>query len=132
VGATFAVNARNTDPVAYLQKEVGGAHAVLVTAPSHVAFEQALGMVRPRGTITLIGLPPGSFALPIVPVVLDAITLRGSIVGGRLDLKEALAFAGEGKVKATVSRDRLENVNGVLDRMRERKIEGRVVLDYGS
>jgi propanol-preferring alcohol dehydrogenase len=132
VGAALAVNARNTDPAAYLQKEVGGAHAVLVTAPSHTAFEQALGMVRRRGTITLIGLPPGSFPLPIFPVVLDAITLRGSIVGGRLDLKEALALAGEGKVRATVSRDRLENINGVFDQMRERKIEGRVVLDYGS
>jgi alcohol dehydrogenase, propanol-preferring len=132
VGATIAVNARSTDPVAYLRKEVGGAHAVLVTAPSHIAFEQALGMVRRRGTVALIGMPPGSFPLPIVPMVLDAITLRGSIVGGRLDLEEALAFAGEGTVKSTVSRDRLENINGVFERMRNGQIEGRVVLDYGS
>jgi propanol-preferring alcohol dehydrogenase len=132
VGATLAVNARSTDPAAYLQKEVGGAHAVLVTAPSHIAFEQALGMVRRRGTITLIGMPPGSFPLPIVTMVLEAITLRGSIVGGRLDLTEALAFAGEGKVKATVSRDRLDNINGIFEQMRNRKIEGRVVLDFGS
>jgi propanol-preferring alcohol dehydrogenase len=132
VGATIAVNARSTDPAAYLQKEVGGAHAVLVTAPSHIAFEQALGIVRRRGTITLIGMPPGSFPLPIVTMVLEAITLRGSIVGGRLDLEEALSFAGEGKVKATVSRDRLENINDVFERMRSRQIEGRVVLDFGS
>jgi propanol-preferring alcohol dehydrogenase len=132
VGATIAVNAKSTDPTAYLQKEIGGAHAVLVTAPSHIAFEQAFGMVRRRGTITLIGMPPGSFPLPIVTMVIEAITLRGSIVGGRLDLEEALAFAGEGKVKSTVSRDRLENINDVFERMKSRKIEGRVVLDFGS
>jgi alcohol dehydrogenase, propanol-preferring len=131
VGATIAVNARNTDPVAYLQKEVGGAHAVLVTAPSPKAFEQALGMVRRRGTITLIGMPPGSFALQIVPMVLDAITIRGSIVGGRLDLEEALAFAADREVKATITPDRLENINGVLERMRGGQIEGRVVLSLG-
>jgi propanol-preferring alcohol dehydrogenase len=129
VGAALAVNARSTDPAPYLQKEVGGAHAVLVTAPSHVAFEQALGMVRRRGTITLIGMPPGSFPLPIVTMVLEAITLRGSIVGGRLDLEEALTFAGEGKVKATTETDRIENINHVFERMRAGKIEGRVVLD---
>jgi propanol-preferring alcohol dehydrogenase len=126
------VNGRRTEPGPYLQKEIGGAHAVLITAPSHVAFEQALGMVRRRGTITLIALPPGSFPLPIVPVVLEAITLRGSIVGGRLDLKEALDFAAEGKVKATIERDRLENINNVFERMRAMKIEGRVVLDLAA
>ena len=31
------------------------------------------------------------------------ITVRGSIVGTRLDLQEALAFAGAGQVKATVA-----------------------------
>jgi propanol-preferring alcohol dehydrogenase len=131
VGATIALNARNTDPAAYLQKEVGGAHAVLVTAPSPKAFEQALGMLRRRGTVTLIGMPPGSFPLNIVPMVLDAFTLRGSIVGGRLDVEEALAFAAEGQVKASISPDRLENINGVFERMRAGQIEGRVVLSLG-
>jgi propanol-preferring alcohol dehydrogenase len=55
--------------------------------------------------------------------------VRGSIVGTRLDLQESLAFADEGKVKATVSTDRLDNINQVFDRMREGDIEGRVVLD---
>ena len=59
------VNARTTDPAAYLKKEIGGAHGVLVTAVSPKAFEQALGMVRRGGTVSLIGLPPGSFPLPI-------------------------------------------------------------------
>jgi propanol-preferring alcohol dehydrogenase len=88
-------------------------------------------MVRRRGTVTLIGMPPGSFPLQVVPMVLDAITLRGSIVGGRLDLEEALAFAGEGKVKADITPDRLENINAIFERMRAGQIEGRVVLSLG-
>jgi propanol-preferring alcohol dehydrogenase len=132
LGAAVAVNARETDPAAYVKRETGGAHGVLVTAPSPKAFEQALGMVRRGGTIVLNGLPPGSFPLSIVDMVLDGITLRGSIVGTRLDLQEALSFAGEGAVKATVQTARLEDINDVFERMDADQIEGRVVLNFGT
>ena len=55
-------------------------------------------------------------------------TIRGSIVGTRMDLIEALRFAAEGKVASHYSMDRLENVNGIFDRMRAGTIEGRVVM----
>ena len=80
----------------------------------------------------LNGLPPGSFPLPIINMVLDGITLRGSIVGTRLDLQEALALAGEGAVQATVQTEQLEHINRVFERMREGQIEGRVVLDFSE
>ena len=132
LGAALTVNAQNVDPAAFIKKEIGGAHGVLVTAVSPKAFSQALGMVRRGGTVSLNGLPPGDFPLPIFDVVLGGITVRGSIVGTRLDLQESLMFAAEGKVKATVSTDRVENINGVFDRMRNGDIEGRVVLDFSS
>jgi len=132
LGATVTVNARSTEPAAFLKKEIGGAHGVLVTAVSPKAFEQALGMVRRGGTVSLNGLPPGDFPLPIFGMVLNGITVRGSIVGTRLDLKEALAFAAQGKVKATVAAEKLENVNEVFTRMHAGKISGRVVLDLSK
>jgi propanol-preferring alcohol dehydrogenase len=132
LGATVVVNARNTDPAAYLKKEIGGVHGVLVTAASPKAFEQAIRMVRRGGTVALNGLPPGSFPLPIVDMILNGITLRGSIVGTRFDLQEALGFAGNGAVNATVEKARLEDVNDVFERMRAGQIEGRIVLDFGN
>jgi propanol-preferring alcohol dehydrogenase len=132
VGAKLTVNARKTDPVSSLKKETGGAHGALVTAVSQTAFGQALGMLRRRGTAVLNGLPPGSFPLSIFDMVMDGTTVRGSIVGTRLDLKEALAFAAEGKVKAVIKKDKLENINDVFERMRHAQIEGRSVLDFGS
>jgi len=63
-------------------------------------------------------------------VVLKAISITGSIVGTRADLQEALDFAGEGLVKATIHCDRLDNVNGVLEQMRAGQIEGRVVMQF--
>lgn len=128
VGADMVINAATQDPVQEMQKAIRGAHGVLVTAVSRSAFAQALGMLHKRGTMSMVGLPPGDFALPIFDVVLNAKTVRGSIVGTRKDLQEALAFAGEGKVHTVCSEDRLDNINAVFDRMREGRIEGRVVM----
>jgi propanol-preferring alcohol dehydrogenase len=130
LGASLGVNARKADPAAFVKKEVGGAQGVLVTAVSPKAFEQALGMVARGGTVSLVGLPPGSFALPIFDTVLNCVTVRGSIVGTRLDLQEALNFAGEGKVKATVAAERLENINSIFARMHAGDIQGRIVIDF--
>jgi len=128
LGADMVVNAARQNPVQEVQTAIRGAHGVLVTAVSRSAFSQGLGMLHKRGTMSLVGLPPGDFALPIFDVVLNAKTVRGSIVGTRKDLQEALAFAGEGKVRTTFTEDRLDNINGVLDRMRRGAIEGRVVM----
>ena len=132
LGALVTVNAATTDPAAYLKKEIGGAHGALVTAVSPKAFEQAIGMVRRGGTVSLNGLPPGQFPLDIFGMVLNGITVRGSIVGTRLDLAEALAFAEQAKVAATVASDRLDNINDIFARMHAGQIEGRVVLDMSA
>ncbi|MEB0057693.1 MULTISPECIES: alcohol dehydrogenase AdhP [unclassified Variovorax] len=128
LGADMVINAALQDPVKELQTALRGVHGVLVTAVSRSAFSQALGMLHKRGTMALVGLPPGDFALPIFDVVLNAKTVRGSIVGTRKDLQEALAFAGEGKVHTVFTEDRLERVNQVMDRMRAGEIQGRVVM----
>jgi len=132
LGATVTVNARHADPAAFMKKEIGGAHGVLVTAVSPKAFAQATGMLRRGGTMSLVGLPPGDFPLDIFGMVLGGITVRGSIVGTRLDLQESLQFAAEGKVEATVAADRLENINDIFARMRRGEIEGRIVLDMAA
>lgn len=132
LGATVTVNAMKTDPAAYLKKTIGGAHGALVTAVSPKAFDQAQNMLRRGGTLVLNGLPPGDFPLPIFSTVLNGITIRGSIVGTRSDLQEALDFAAEGKVEATVATDTLDNINDVFQRMIDGKIEGRIVLDMAG
>ncbi|PTR12664.1 MULTISPECIES: alcohol dehydrogenase AdhP [Novosphingobium] len=129
LGAELTVNAVQDDAAAFVQAHCGGAQGVLVTAVSRKAFEQALGMAARGGTVVLTGLPPGDFPLSIFNTVLGGITVRGSIVGTRLDLIEALDFAAAGKVRATVETVKLEDINATFERMTAGTIEGRVVLD---
>ena len=128
MGADAGVNALATDPVAEVGKLCGGAEGVLVTAVSRKAFGQALGMLGKRGTMALVGLPPGTFELDIFDTVLSRKTIRGSIVGTRMDLAECLRFAGDGKVKVHHSVEPLESINDIFGRMRDNRIDGRVVL----
>lgn len=127
LGADLTVNAAKTDPVKELQAG-GGAEGVLVTAVSNRSFAQSVGMLARGGTMSLVGLPPGGFELPIFDVVLMRKTIRGSIVGTRNDLTEALAFAAEGQVASHFEWDELDNINDVFARMEQGKIQGRVVM----
>jgi len=132
LGAEIAIDAKTQDPPTEIQKQIGGAHGVLVTAVSTIAFKQAIGMLRRGGTCVLNGLPPGEFPVSIFDVVLNGYTIRGSIVGTRLDLEEALTFAADGKVKAIIEMQPLESINDVFQRLKTGKVNGRVVLGIGE
>jgi propanol-preferring alcohol dehydrogenase len=108
----------------------GGAHGVLITAPSLGAFERGVGMTRKFGTCVLVGLPPGEFPTPLFDVVANCITIRGSFVGNREDMAETLAFAAQGKVKADIELQPLSAINTIFDRLEHGKVAGRVVLDF--
>ena len=130
-GAEVCINAAVDDPDAAVQEATGGgAHGVLVTAVHPKAFGQAIGMARRGGTIVFVGLPPGDFPAPIFDVVLKGLTIRGSIVGTRQDMEEALDFYARGLIHPTFSTRSLDDINAVFDEMHHGKIDGRVVIDF--
>ena len=129
LGADLAINTNHVGPGEAIQKAVGGVHGVLVTAVSPEAINNAFGALRSKGTMAIVGLPPGLFAMPIFDTVLRRITVRGSIVGTRQDLVEALQFAAEGKVKASYSLAPLSDINTIFDGLKHGTINGRVVID---
>jgi alcohol dehydrogenase, propanol-preferring len=131
LGADLVFNAKAGDPAGALKKETGGgAHGVLITAPSLIAFKQGIGMSRKRGTCVLVGLPPGEFPVPPFEVVANCITIRGSLVDSRYDMAEALAFAAEGKVQADIELQPLSAINLVFERLDHGDVPSRVVLNF--
>jgi propanol-preferring alcohol dehydrogenase len=132
LGAEITVNAIEHDPGEILKHESGGMHGVLVTAVSPIAFKQGLAALRRKGTLSLVGLPPGSFELPIFDAVLNRLTVRGSIVGTRKDMQEAIEFAVEEKVKAKVHASKLENINSAFAELQKGDVDGRIVLEIGA
>jgi len=133
LGAEVVVNARAADAVAAVRQATGGgAHGVLITAPSLGAFKQGVGLTRKLGTCVLVGLPPGEFPTPLFEVVANCITIRGSFVGSREDMAEALAFAAAGKVRADIELQPLTAINQVLQRLEKGDVTSRVVIDFAA
>ena len=133
LGADAVVNAKQDDAVAAVIRATGGgAHGVLITAPSLRAFEQGVRMTRKHGTCVLVGIPPGDFPTPLFDVVANCITIRGSFVGSRRDMAEALAFAADGKVRADIELQPLSAINQVFERLDKGEVPSRVVLDFSG
>jgi propanol-preferring alcohol dehydrogenase len=103
----------------------GGA-AVLVTAGSGKAYQEALGLLGPFGTLVCIGIPPPSQLVTFHPLLFLDMGVRviGSAVGTRLDIKEAVAFVQRGLVQPTVSMTTLEELTEVGEKI----IQGKVIF----
>jgi propanol-preferring alcohol dehydrogenase len=134
LGAEFVADAGKDDPAKLIQEKLGGTHGAIVTAVATRAFEQAIRMLRPGGSVSYIGLPGGKadeIRTSIAAITNWELSVRGSNVGTRLDLNEAVAFATNGLVRAKIEKQPLRAVNSIFERMRRGKIVGRVVLDIG-
>jgi propanol-preferring alcohol dehydrogenase len=133
VGADSTVNVLDDDAVTkVINATSGGAHGVLITAPSLSAFKQGVDMTRKTGTCVLVGLPPGEFPTPLFDVVANCKTIKGSFVGTRQDMAEALAFAAEGKIKADIELQPLSAINDVFARLKAGNVAARVVIDFSA
>ena len=88
LGAEFTINAKKEDPVEAIQR-LGGVDQAIALAVSPRAFEQAYASLRRGGKLVFVALPADNeITLPIFETVLNGITIAGSIVGTRKDLRE--------------------------------------------
>jgi alcohol dehydrogenase, propanol-preferring len=128
LGAEFTVNAAATDPVSRIQ-ELGGADQAIVTAVSPRAFEQAYASLRRGGTLVFVGLPKDNeIRLPIFETVLNGITVKGSIVGTRVDLREVFELHAAGKTHVIVEEHALDEVNECIERVDAGEVPARIVF----
>jgi propanol-preferring alcohol dehydrogenase len=129
-GASLTINSAKDDPERKVLREIGGAHGVLVATSSLSACRQGILMTRRRGTCVLVGLPPGEFAIPVFDLVSKRITIRGSLLGTRADMQQALSLAAIHGMAARITTEPLGEINKVFDRLRQGKVQGRVVIDF--
>jgi alcohol dehydrogenase, propanol-preferring len=64
LGADITIDAKTQDPPAEIQKQIGGAHGVLVTAVSTIAFKQAIACYGAVARVCSMAFPPESFPSP--------------------------------------------------------------------
>ena len=128
LGAEFTVNAAREDPIAAIQK-LGGVDQAIALAVSPKAFEQAYGSLRRGGTLVFVALPAeNDVTVPIFETVLNGITIVGSIVGTRTDLREVFELHAAGKTRVIRKTRPLAEVNEAIADVEAGRVAARVVL----
>lgn len=107
-----------------------GADSVIdfVNAPQTV--RTALGVIRKRGNIVLVGLFGGSLEISLVTIPLKSIVIQGAYTGNYTDMVELLDLARKGIINPMISkRYKLDEANAALEDLKARKIVGRAVIN---
>ena len=128
LGAEFTVNATREDPVEAI-KSLGGADQAIALAVSPRPFEQAYGTLRRGGTLVCVALPADNHVtLPIFETVLNGITVVGSIVGTRADLREVFELHAAGKTNVIREVRPLTRVNESIADVEAGRVAARIVF----
>jgi propanol-preferring alcohol dehydrogenase len=129
LGAEFTINAKKEDPVEAIQR-LGGVDQAIALAVSPRAFEQAYASLRRGGKLVFVALPADNeVKLPIFETVLNGITIAGSIVGTRKDLREVFELHAAGKTRVIRETRPLDQVNEAIADLEAGRVAARIVLE---
>lgn len=129
LGATHTVNAANEDPAEAIQR-LGGANQAIALAVAPRAFEQAYASLRRGGKLVFVALPADNeVKLPIFETVLHGITIAGSIVGTRTDLRDVFTLHAAGRTKVIREVRSLDTVNESIADVEAGRVAARVVFE---
>jgi alcohol dehydrogenase, propanol-preferring len=110
-------------------QSLGGADQAIALAVSPRAFEQAYGGLRRGGTLVFVALPADNeVVLPIFETVLQGITIVGSIVGTRADLREVFELHAAGKTRVIREVRDLEQVSESMADVEAGRVPARIVF----
>jgi propanol-preferring alcohol dehydrogenase len=128
LGAEFTINAAKEDPVEAIQR-LGGADQAIALAVSPNAFEKAYRSLRRGGTLVFVALPAeNDVTLPIFETVLNGITIVGSIVGTRKELREVFELHAAGRTRVTREVRALDQVNESIADVEAGRVVARIVF----
>jgi alcohol/geraniol dehydrogenase (NADP+) len=97
-----------------------------VTAP--LDWNAWLGVLRPKGTLCILGASPGTLDIAPMALIVGQKSVRGSAIGGRATIREMLALAARHGIRAQTEVMPFSEVNAAMTRVRRNEARYRVVL----
>jgi D-arabinose 1-dehydrogenase-like Zn-dependent alcohol dehydrogenase len=129
-GAAETFNAADADTPAKLQALPGGVAGAVDLVGATQTAQVAMGALHKGGRYVLVGLYGGEITLSMVGTVQRALTVQGSYVGNVQELREVVALAKSGKLKAIpVEKRPMSEISRTLDELKAGTVIGRVVAE---
>jgi alcohol dehydrogenase, propanol-preferring len=127
LGAHVYIDIDVEDAGAALQR-MGGARAILATAPSGDAMGPLVSGLGARGKLIVIGVPNDPLQLNAFPLVFGGRMVYGSLTGTPIDSEDTLAFSVLENIRPMIETVPLERAADAYARMMEGKARFRMVL----
>ncbi len=125
LGAHHFINSRDA---AQLAGAAGSLDLLISTVNADLDWPVWLNVLRPRGTLTLVGVPPSMIAVPPAALIVGQKSIRGSLVGNRPAMEEMLRLAATHRITAQVEVMPMAEVNAAIERVCANQARYRVVL----
>ena len=127
LGAHVYIDTAVDDAVAVLQR-MGGARAIVATAPSGQAMGPLLSGLAPGGKLIVVGVPPDPIQVSAMPLIFGGRSIHGTLTGTSIDSEDTLAFSLLENIRPMVETAPLERAADAYARMMEGKARFRMVL----
>src|SRR5713101_7145460 len=131
LGAHVYIDTAVDDAAAVLQR-MGGARAILATAPSGDAMGPLVSGLSARGRLIVVGVPQDEIQLSAFPLVFGGRSIYGSLAGTAIDTEDTLAFSVLENIRPLIETVPLEQAADAYARMMKGKARFRMVLTTGQ
>jgi uncharacterized zinc-type alcohol dehydrogenase-like protein len=119
------------DPATF-QKLAGSLDFVLDTISAPHDYNAHLGLLRPEGTMVVVGVPPQPIPLAAFSLVGGNKKLAGSLIGGIPETQEMLDYCGKHGIVSDIETIPVQKVNEAYERMLKNDVRYRFVIDVAS
>ena len=127
LGASVYIDSKAVNAAAELQK-LGGAQAILATAPNSKAMSDLIDGLAPNGKFIVVGISSDPIAVTPLQLISGERAIQGSAVGTPTDSEDTLRFAELSGVRPMIETYPLERAQEAFARMMSGDAQFRVVL----
>src|SRR5262249_1732701 len=122
----------STKEPATFQKLAGRFDLLVDTVSAPHDYNTYLGLLRPQGTMILVGAPPEPTPFSAFSLIGGNKRLVGSLIGGIRETQEMLDYCGAHKIVSDIEQIPMQKINEAYDRMLKGDVRYRFVVDLAS
>jgi uncharacterized zinc-type alcohol dehydrogenase-like protein len=114
------------------RKLAGRFHIIINTISAPHDYNAYLGMLRARGTMVVVGIPPTPQPVAAFALIGGNKRLAGSLIGGIAETQQMLDHCGAHKIVSDVEVIPAQKINQAFERMVRGDVRYRFVIDAAS
>jgi len=95
-------------------------------------YNQYLGMLRPQGTLVVVGVPPEAVPVHAFSLIGGNKRLVGSMIGGIAETQEMLDYCAKHNIVSDIELIPIQKINEAYERMMKGDVRYRFVIDLAS